>query len=116
MILLFFSSVFRFLRAVLPIAIIGMTGPSVLSSFAAEAAKVQTTAQELRVQVQVQGDRISIDAKNASLQDLLREIGRRVGIDVTAAEGVSGEVTLRLADVTIETALETLCRNRARPL
>jgi len=63
--------------------------------------------------VLVHGGRISIHIQNASLRDVLREISRKTGIEVVPGDGVFGEVSIRLMDVTIEEALEKLCRNRA---
>jgi subtilisin family serine protease len=63
--------------------------------------------------IQVQGDRISLDVRDADISDVLREIANRATIDVTLGEGVTGKVSMKLTDVTIEEALKTLCRSSA---
>ena len=103
---MFINSSFRILLAAILFTVIGT---SVLPSYAAEEGGLRTQEQRIRVQ----GDRISIDVRDAALRDVLREIAQKAKIDVTAGEDVSGEVTIQLTEVTIEEALEALCRNRA---
>ena len=51
--------------------------------------------------------------QNAAIGDVLREIGQQAGVDIVPGESVSGEITIRLTDVTVEEALKNLCRSRA---
>ncbi|MCE5265042.1 MAG: S8 family serine peptidase [Deltaproteobacteria bacterium] len=102
------ASSVRFWLVVLCISgVIGAACLAALPAFAAEAAGPQGQG------ILMSGDRISIDVRNADIRDVLREIGRKAGVEVVPDEGVSGAVTLRLTDATIEEALEQLCRNRA---
>ena len=66
-----------------------------------------------RLNIQVQGDRISLDVRDADISDVLREIARKAAIDVTLGEGVIGKVSLKLTDVTIEAALKNLSQSSA---
>jgi subtilisin family serine protease len=90
-------------------AVIGMTGPDLLSAFTAEASSPPKTEQIIRMQ----GDRITIDVHNAAIGEILREIARKSGIAIAVGDGISGEISIKLTDVSLQEALETLCRNRA---
>ena len=108
--MIFVDSMFRILlTAILIPGIIGTISPSVSPSFAAEEGSLRTQEQGIRVH----GNRISIDVRNAAIRDVLREIAQKAKMDVVPGDGVSGEVTIKLTDVTIEEALENLCRSRA---
>ncbi|MBU4580801.1 MAG: S8 family serine peptidase [Proteobacteria bacterium] len=108
--MIFVDSTLRLLLTLILIpGIIGVIGPSVSPSFAAEEGSLRTQEQVIRIQ----GNRISIDVKNAAIRDVLREIAQKAKMDVVPGEGVSGEVTIQLTDVTIEEVLENLCRSRA---
>jgi subtilisin family serine protease len=61
----------------------------------------------------VHGDRISIDVQNAAIRDVLREIGQQAGVAIVPDDSISGEITIQMTDVTVEKALENLCRSRA---
>ena len=61
----------------------------------------------------VHGNRISIDVTNASLKGVLQEMAVKTGIRVDADDSVTGVVTIKLSEVTIEEALEKLCQSRA---
>ena len=107
---MFIDSQFRFLLAAILIpVIIGTIGPSVSPTFAIESGILQTEEQG----VQMHGNLISIDVRNAAIQDVLREIAQKAKMDIVPGKDVSGEVTIKLTDVTIEEALENLCRSRA---
>jgi subtilisin family serine protease len=97
------------LTAILIPAVIGMTSPAVSHSFAAEAGGPRTEDQGIRMQ----GDRISIDVHNAAIGDVLRQIAQKSGIAIAVGDGISGEISIKLTDVSIQDALESLCRNRA---
>lgn len=108
--MIFVDSMFRLLlTAILIPGIIGMISPSVSPSFAAEEGRPWTQEQGIRVQ----DNRISIDVRNAAIRDVLREIAQKAKMDIVPGDGVSGEVSIKLTDVTIEEALENLCRSRA---
>ena len=101
---------FRFWLAVMCVSgIVGAACPSVPPALAAEAGSAGAQGQGIRVS----GDRISVDVRNAPIRDVLREIAQKANVEVVPDEGISGEVTLQLTDVTIEEALGNLCRNRA---
>lgn len=66
-----------------------------------------------RQSIQVLGNRISIDVRDAGINDVLREIAQKAHIDISSGDGIAGKVTMQLTEVTIEEALEYLCRSRA---
>lgn len=51
---------------------------------------------------------LSIDVKNAPVEDLLREIAAQSKINLSTVGNVRGNITLRLVDVTLEEALMTI--------
>lgn len=63
--------------------------------------------------IQVQGGRISLDIKDADISDVLREIAQKAKMEVTLGDGVTGKVSMKLTDVTIEEALNNLCQSSA---
>ena len=62
---------------------------------------------------QIQGDRISLDVRDAEIGDVIREIAQKAAIDVTLGSGVTGKVTIKLTDVTVDEALKSLCQSSA---
>jgi len=63
--------------------------------------------------LQVQGDLISLDVKDVDVSDVLREIAQKTKMEVTLGDGVTGKVSMKLTDVTIEEALNNLCQSSA---
>ncbi|TET65066.1 hypothetical protein E3J48_00205, partial [Candidatus Aerophobetes bacterium] len=53
---------------------------------------------------------ISLDVKQMDLQDLLRLIAEKANVNIIAGSGVTGSVTLRLKNVDLWQALETVLR------
>ena len=104
----------RFLLATILIqGIIGTASPffTISQSCAAEARKGFLLTEKLNIQVH--GDRISLDVRDADIGNVLREIAQKATIDVTLGDGVTGKVSMKLTDVTIEEALKTLCQSSA---
>jgi subtilisin family serine protease len=101
------------LASILVQGIIGTASPffTISQSFAAQESKGFLLMDGLSIQVQ--GDRISLDIRDADIGDVLREIAKKATIDVTLGDGVAGNVSMKLTDVTIEDALKTLCRSSA---
>jgi subtilisin family serine protease len=108
-------AMFTPLRAVFALlglaALIGLTGPTASPARAAESQTPQI--RDLGPVMTAQKNRISLAVRQAALGEVLEQISRRTGVEIVAGEGVSGTVTLELADATLEEALAQLCRNLA---
>lgn len=91
---------------------VGAAGPGDTLALASDAESRDSSRFSEQL-VRVQGGRISLDVRNAPIADVLGRIARQTGMEIIPGEGVSGEITLRLTDATIEEALAHLCRSRA---
>ena len=56
---------------------------------------------------------ISLNANNASLKDVIEDIGRRMDIDVEVVSTVDEKITEKFDGLSLETALERLSANYA---
>jgi hypothetical protein len=59
----------------------------------------------------VKDNRISLDAKDASLKEVLEEIGRKMSIEVLALLPEQERITTELENLSLEDAIERLIRN-----
>jgi hypothetical protein len=59
------------------------------------------------------GGFVSIDVRDARIEDLLREIARQTGLELVSTEPLDERVTLTLDHVTLPQALDRLLRNRS---
>jgi type IV pilus assembly protein PilQ len=71
---------------------------------------------EGRIRVSVTGygqydDRLTMDLKGADLRNVLRLLAEQNGLNVIAGPDVTGEVTVRLEDVTVDEALRNILRS-----
>ena len=99
--------------AILIQGIIGTASPFPPISQACAASDRNVSLPTEGLSIQVQGDRISVDVRDADIGDVLRVIAQKAAIEVTLGDGVTGKVSLKLTDVTIETALKNLCQSSA---
>jgi len=80
-------------------------------SFATEDLKTgkPPAEQDLRIQEK----RISLDVKDADVDDVLLALAKKANIDITLGEGIKGKISIKLADVTFAEALKELCQSNA---
>src|SRR5262249_38255164 len=97
--------------------LVGLAGPGVAPAqiFAAETERIPkgkpaTKADFVRT---VKDNLISLKAKNASLKEILEEIGRRMKIDVIAVISDTTKITAELYNLSVEEAVNRLSRNYA---
>ncbi len=102
----------RFLTVILIYSLIGAASPYLSSAHPGARENIQQSLPT-EAQIKVQGQLISLDVRDADLSDILRVISQKANIDLTLGEGVSGRVSIKLTDVTLEEALKNLCRSRA---
>jgi subtilisin family serine protease len=99
--------------AILIQGIIGTASPFSPISQACAASDRSVSLPTEGLSIHVQGDRISVDVRDADIGDVLRVIAQKAAIEVTLGGGVTGKVSLKLTDATIETALKNLCQSSA---
>ncbi len=63
--------------------------------------------------VTAESGRVSIDAKDAEISELLTEVAQKTGTNISLGAGVSGQITLKLSAATIEEALRAISQNSA---
>jgi len=66
-----------------------------------------------RIEVRFKDDRLFLDIVEADLAEVLRAIAKKTGIYLTLGEGITGRVSIQMAEATVEEALKTLCRSLA---
>jgi subtilisin family serine protease len=62
--------------------------------------------------VRVNGARLSLEAQDADMKDVLQAVSKKTGIQINVAPGVSGRVTVKLSDVSLEELLKLLFTSR----
>ncbi|MBA4396856.1 MAG: hypothetical protein C0394_05675 [Syntrophus sp. (in: bacteria)] len=72
-----------------------------------------TPAVAATVEVRENGGRFALEAQDADMTDVLRAVAQKTGIPISVAPGVSGRVTAKLSDVSLEEILRQLCANQA---
>ncbi len=80
-------------------------------SFATEELKTGKPPAELGVRLE--DKLISLDVKDADVDDVLRALAKKANIDITLGEGIKGKISIKLAEVTFEEALKELCQSNA---
>ena len=68
-------------------------------------------AEEKMVKRKIAAGNITIDFKDADVRTVLRVLAEKSGINVVAGRDVEGVVTIRLANVPCEKALDIICKN-----
>ena len=63
--------------------------------------------------VYMEGGRISIDATDIDIAQILTAIGESAKTDIYVGAGVSGKITVKISAATIEDALKTICQSSA---
>jgi len=71
----------------------------------------QGLAQALPLPAKTEPGNITVDFKDADIRDVLRIISYKSGINIVSGKDVSGAVTIRLADVPWERALNVILKN-----
>jgi hypothetical protein len=62
--------------------------------------------------VRMNGARLSLEAQDADMTDVLQAVAKKTGIQINVAPGVSGRVTVKLSDVSLEELLKLLFTSR----
>ncbi len=69
--------------------------------------KVSRRDKERKMEVAVDDGRITMDVRNISIRKVLREIANQSGLNIVPDSTVSGEVSIRINDVTFEEGFAT---------
>jgi len=56
---------------------------------------------------------LSFAVRDAAVEELLKAIGEKAGVPITVGPGVTGRITMRVEDRTLEEVLAAVCENRA---
>ena len=86
--------------------------PNRCASFAQEEQKEQLELDVTEVlPAETQTGNITVDFKDADIQDVLKIISYKSGINIVAGKDVTGTITIRLVDVPWERALDVILKN-----
>jgi hypothetical protein len=106
------SRVEMFLRTLIILFLpLFITSHDVSAAEADRSAKGKVAAKADFVVVTVKDSLISLEAKNASLKEVLEEIGRKMNIEVFALLPEQEKITTELEKLPLEDAIERLIRN-----
>jgi septum formation inhibitor MinC len=87
--------------------------PSILSGMEADKTPKQNSMSQGKYVLEVKGDNISLKAKDASLKDILEELGRRMKIEVIVNIPRDQKITTELDMMYLEDALKRFKTNYA---
>ena len=91
------------------VVIVAVVLSGIPSAWADEAAMTQV-AQVTPSPEPAAPNLVSLDFKDADLQNVLRAIAQKAKVNIVSAKGIEGTVTIRLDDVPWETALDTILK------
>ncbi|MGE5576787.1 MAG: secretin and TonB N-terminal domain-containing protein [Syntrophothermus sp.] len=72
--------------------------------------QVTRSPEPLSYEISMAGDAISLEAKDTDLPFLLQQLSLRTGANIVADQTVSGKVTIRLSNLTLENILTAILR------
>jgi subtilisin family serine protease len=65
------------------------------------------------ISIRMDGDRLSLDIRDADIARVLGEIAAQAGISITVGDGIAGRVSLQLTEASVEEVLKVLCQSQA---